>query len=304
MKKSMMMALGLACFATLAACNNESSPGDDTPVVIIDGTEISEVAFVDELKTKHGDSVLQEMIRNHVLDQAVETVEISEEEIEEELNMLRNEFKVAYEIEDDEGIVDALQNQFNLDVESLDEFVEEFLLPPLALQKLTTEGINVTAEDIRAYYDENEEQFGEQIRASHILVEDEDTANELLERIEAGEDFADLAREYSTDPGSGARGGDLDFFGSGVMVGPFEEAAFALEIGEISEPVESDFGFHIIKVTDKRDQFEDYEEEIEQLLIQQQSKSTDEVMAELIENADINIQDPRFSHLFNSETAE
>ncbi|WP_332631136.1 foldase protein PrsA [Halalkalibacter flavus] len=304
MKKRMLTAIGVACIITLAACNNEDTAADNTPVAIVDGTEITEAQFVDELKTRHGDAILQEMIRNHVLDQAIETVEIPEEEIEEELDMLRNEFRTAYDIEDDEGIVDALQNQFNLDVESLDDFVNEYLLPPLVLQKLATEGIDVTEEDIRAFYEENEEQFAEQVRASHILVEDEETANELIERIEAGEDFADLAREYSTDPGSGARGGDLDFFGRGQMVEPFEDAAFSLEIDEVSEPVESDYGFHIIKVTDQRDEFEDFIEEIEQILIQQQSKSQDEVMAELIENANIDIKDPRFSNLFGNEAAE
>ncbi|MDT8862027.1 peptidylprolyl isomerase [Alkalihalobacillus sp. MEB130] len=304
MKKRMIAAFGLACMVTLAACNNEETAADDTPVVVIDGFEISESEFVDELKTKHGDAVLQEMIQNYVLDQAIETVDIPEEKIEEELNMLRNEFEVAYNIEDDEGIVDALQNQFNLDVESLDDFVHEYLLPPLVLQHLATEGIDITEEEMRSYYEENEEEFSEEVRASHILVEDEDTANELIERIEAGEDFADLAREYSTDPGSGARGGDLDFFGRGQMVEPFEEAAFSLEIGEISEPVESDFGFHIIKVTDQRDDFEGFAEEIEQILIQQQSKSTDEVMAELMEQANIEIKDARFSGLMGAETAE
>jgi hypothetical protein len=76
-------------------------------------------------------------------------------------------------------------------------------------------------------------------------------ANELRERILAGEDFAALAAAYSDDPGSAANGGDLGWFGRGRMVAPFEDAAFSLEVGEVSEPVKTDFGYHLIKVTEK-----------------------------------------------------
>ncbi len=97
------------------------------------------------------------------------------------------------------------------------------------------------------------------VQASHILINfnnNKDSALAEAYRIYAlaksGEDFATLARQYSKDPGSGRNGGDLGYFGKGKMVKPFEEAAFAAEIGEITKPVESNFGYHIIKVTDKK----------------------------------------------------
>lgn len=87
-----------------------------------------------------------------------------------------------------------------------------------------------------------------EVRASHILVKTEDEAKKLLEEIKAGKSFGDAAKEVSLCP-SGRDGGDLGFFGKGMMVKPFEDAAFALKEGEVSEPVETQFGWHLIKLT-------------------------------------------------------
>ncbi len=124
--------------------------------------------------------------------------------------------------------------------------------------------IVVSDADIKAYYDQNLARYktDEQRRASHILIAagkdapaaDKATAKAKAEKIlaqlrKSPNDFAKLAKENSQDPGSAERGGDLDFFGKGMMVKPFEEAAYALKEGEISDVVQSDFGFHIIRLT-------------------------------------------------------
>ncbi len=88
------------------------------------------------------------------------------------------------------------------------------------------------------------------VRASHILVETEQEAKDLIAQIKTVEDFEKLAAEHSLCP-SGANGGDLGFFGRGMMVKPFEDAAFALETGKVSEPVQTQFGWHLIWVTEK-----------------------------------------------------
>jgi parvulin-like peptidyl-prolyl isomerase len=93
----------------------------------------------------------------------------------------------------------------------------------------------------------------EQVHASHILVETEETGQEVLDKLASGEDFGELAAEYSTDPGSKDNGGDLGWFGKGRMVPEFEAASFSLAPGETSGLVETTFGFHIILVHDKED---------------------------------------------------
>ena len=128
--------------------------------------------------------------------------------------------------------------------------------------------INVTDEECEAYYNENKEQFKEEmIRAAHILVEEEEQANELLAAIEGGADFHELASANSKCP-SGSRGGDLGDFGRGQMVPEFEQAAFALNIGEISGVVKTQFGYHLIKLLDKKDvvPFTDVKGQIQQYL--------------------------------------
>ncbi|HXG07467.1 MAG TPA: peptidylprolyl isomerase [Nitrososphaera sp.] len=88
------------------------------------------------------------------------------------------------------------------------------------------------------------------IKCSHILVQKHSEAIAVLERLQKGESFANLAKELSLDRGSAKRGGDLGYFGRGVMVKPFEEAAFKLDRGQVSEPVKTEFGYHIIKRLD------------------------------------------------------
>jgi peptidyl-prolyl cis-trans isomerase C len=89
--------------------------------------------------------------------------------------------------------------------------------------------------------------LADKIKCSHILVKKQSEAMAVLKRLKKGESFANLARELSVDRGSGKKGGDLGLFGRGVMVKPFEDAAFKLNKGEISQPVKTEFGYHIIK---------------------------------------------------------
>lgn len=124
-----------------------------------------------------------------------------------------------------------------------------------AVQRAVAGPVELSDEEIATYFADHNADYAqtEQVMASHILVETEEEAIELHLQLSEGADFAELARERSIDPGSGSQGGDLGWFGRGMMVAPFEDAAFALEIGELSDIVESQFGFHIILLTDRQD---------------------------------------------------
>ncbi|MGJ3262662.1 MAG: peptidylprolyl isomerase [Salinarimonas sp.] len=133
----------------------------------------------------------------------------------------------------------------------------------------------VTEEAARAVYDEMIADVApeQEVRARHILVPTQEEAQAAVDRIAAGEDFEAVAAELSQDPGSAAEGGDLGFFTRDRMVAPFAEAAFALEPGEVSQPVQSQFGWHVIKVEERRDRptptFEQMREQIDTFLARQ-----------------------------------
>lgn len=112
----------------------------------------------------------------------------------------------------------------------------------------------VTDEALQKAYDEKFKDAAPQkeYNAAHILVESEEKAKDLKAQLDGGADFAELAKANSTDTGSGAAGGDLGWFGLGMMVKPFEDAVVAAEIGKVSEPVKSDFGWHLILVKETR----------------------------------------------------
>ena len=122
----------------------------------------------------------------------------------------------------------------------------------LTIRALIAPEIEVTDQEVRRFFDENPERFAQQemVRARHILVDTRDEAESLREQLLAGGTSASW-RGDTTDPGSAPAGGELGWFGRGVMVAPFEEAAFALAVGEISEPMQTAFGFHLILVEER-----------------------------------------------------
>ena len=150
---------------------------------------------------------------------------------------------------------DALKKGLDKDAEYLKR-VEDFrkiTLIGVLLEKEMESKAKVSDQEVKDYYEKHKEDFAVgRIRASHILVKTEEDARNILERLKKGEDFAKIAKKSSIDPGSAKNGGDLGFFSAGQMVPEFEAVAVKLKQGEISEPLKTKFGYHIIKVTDKK----------------------------------------------------
>jgi len=237
MKKLARAALITASIFTLAACSDSD---DSETVAETDAGDITKEEFYEEMKSRAGEEVLTELVTIKVLE---DKYEVSDEMIEAELENAREQFGENFEMI-------LQQNGF-----ASEEEYADILYVSLLQEQALAEDIEVTDEEIEQRY----ERMQTELDAQHILVADEETANEVLSRLDDGDDFGELAAEYSTDP-SAEDEGNLGYFSAGAMVPEFEDAAYNLEVGEISEPVQSEFGFHIIKVNDRREVEEDIDE--------------------------------------------
>jgi parvulin-like peptidyl-prolyl isomerase len=169
----------------------------------------------------------------------------------------------------------------------LEDFKKLTLVSELFEKEIMSKA-KVSDQEVKEYYEKHKQDFAPttQIRASHILVKTEDEAKKVLERLKKGEKFADIAKAVSIDSGSAKNGGDLGFFSKGQMVPEFEKAAASLNVGEISVPVKTQFGYHIIKVTDKKKgaviEFDKIKDMISQRLSgEKQKEAFDQYLAEL-----------------------
>lgn len=165
--------------------------------------------------------------------------------------------------------------------------------------------VRLTPEDAQKYYEDHKDEFTTpfRIRASHILLRSKEEANLVSARLRLGEDFGEVAKEVSLDP-TAQKGGDLGYFEKGHLIPEIEEAAFALDEGEISEIIETSFGFHLIKVTaviePRPKDFASVKGEIEdQLRVEEKSRLFSELTDRLKERADISVNEELLSELDN-----
>jgi peptidyl-prolyl cis-trans isomerase C len=178
-------------------------------------------------------------------------------------------------------------------LEKVKEF-EKMTLISLILKKEVEDKAKVDDAEVKDFFDKNADKFtiGTKIKASHILVETEDQAKKIRERIRKGESFEKLAETFSKDKGSASKGGDIGYFASGQMVPEFERAVMGLKTNEISEPVKTRFGYHIIKLVDvakgETASFEQSKEPIrKQLLAEKQKGLIDSYIGNLMKKTDI-----------------
>ncbi len=166
---------------------------------------------------------------------------------------------------------------------------------------------SVTDAEAKKFYDAQVAQMKpqEEVRARHILVESKDKAVEIFEKIAHGAEFAAMAKEFSKDPGTKDEGGDLGFFTRGQMVPQFEEAAFKLKAGDVSQPVETQFGWHLIRVDERRDRkppaFEDVKDRIVMSMVHRKAQ---EIATDLRTKATVEYVDPEIKKQVDAENAQ
>ena len=181
--------------------------------------------------------------------------------------------------------------------EKLAELKKRIIVDTYLKKKVESES-KVSDDELKKFYEQNQDKFksGEQIRASHILVKNEQEAQAILDQLKKGANFEELAKSKSVDS-SAAKGGDLGWFGKGNMVPAFEKAAFSLKEGQLSGIVKSDFGFHIIKLTGIRAAgtrpFDEVKEQIKAAIMpQKQQQVFMKLKEDLKKGAKIELTDP------------
>ena len=260
-----LLAVGLLAIilTVTTGCSKDSKAKDET-VATVGDEKITKDELYEVLVQSAGKEALAAMI-----DDKIVTLELKKEKVSVPDKEVDAELATYVESAGGEEAFEAALKQNGMTEKEFKENIVDFL----SIQKIIEPRIKVTDEDIKAYFDENKESFNEeeQVEASHILVEDEATAKKVAKKLADGEDFAALAKEFSTDEASAVNGGELGYFPRGKMVAEFEKAAFSLKPDTVSDPVKTENGYHIILVTDKKAAkeavFEDHKEEIKQLLL-------------------------------------
>lgn len=233
--------------------------------------------------------VLDQLIAYRLLTQEGKSrkIDVPDAEVDARMAQIKQQFP-------SEDAFKQTLTQQNMTFEQLREDAKNDMRVAKMLEGEVTASVAVQPQDVSAFYEKNPDKFkqGERVRASHILIRTPEKADPktkeeartkaagVLSEVKAGKDFGELAKNHSQDPGSAANGGDLGYFAQGQMVGPFEQAAFALKPGAVSDIVETPFGFHIIKVADKQAArtvpLDEVKPQIEQFLQNQQRQQKTE----------------------------
>ena len=286
MKNVIKIAAVLSLLFLLGACSSQTSGEEPELLVKTQYGNISKVDLFKEVaSTERGKELIQKLVYMQILKGKYE---VSDEEVNQRLD----------EIKDQVGGKDEytmfLQKQGFKNEEELKGHIEQSLY----FFKATTEGVKVTDKQIKDYYEQHKDQYTE-VRTSHILVDDESTAKEIEMELEKGADFAELAKKQSTDQVSAAEGGDLGYLsGASQEMDPtFLAAAMKLKKGEVSEPIKTVFGYHLIKVTDiKETPLSQVKDQIKQTLMSKEAKPVQEILNSL--NKEIEIEEDVFKDAF------
>lgn len=224
--KHIFIITALISILTLAACGQKDSSA--TVATATDST-ITKSDFEKQLKDRYGKDMLYEMMAQDVI---TKKYKVSEDDVDKEVQKAKSQYGDQFK--------NILKNNGLKDEADFKNQIKFKLAMNEAIKK------SVTEKDVKAHYKP-------EIKASQILVSDENEAKEIKKKLDTGASFEELAKQESQDLLSKEKGGDLGYFNSGRMAPEFEATAYKLKVGQISNPVKSPNGYHIIKLTDKKD---------------------------------------------------
>ncbi len=300
MRKKTWIKWAVAIFVTVALVGASVawylSPGMGNGEIVarINGHTITRDEFQQHLEDVYGMEALETLILYQVILEAADKAGVtpSDEDIDAEIASMKDQFG-------DFGF-----EQFLAQYGMSEEAFRYNLLIGTALDEIRFAEVEITDDEVREFFEENREDFDipQQVRASHILVGNEEQAEEILDDVIGGADFAELAERYSLDTASGNQGGDLGFFPPGTMYPEFEAACFDMEVGEVRGPVVTQAGYHIIKLTDREEAqeavFEEVRDEVEYAYKAALAPSREELIHRLQNEAEIQIITPQFQRGF------
>ena len=279
---------------SLAACGGGGGGGG--AVVTVNGQAISHGDLDAKLEgSPAARGTLQQMVTNELIDQYAKDHNITVSQAD--INKVEEQYKSQYP----NGQWDDLLKARGL----TEQDVQDLIRRQLILDRAVGGNVKVSDAQIKSYFDKNHAQFDQpaQARARHILVPDMKTAQKVEADLKSGKDFAAEAKQYSVDPGSRDKGGELGWFRKGQMVPAFEKYAFTAPLNQISPPIKSPFGYHIIQVEERKPAknatLAGSRDQISQTLRQQEEAPLIQpFLQQLQQQANIVTNDPRFAGLF------
>ncbi len=289
--KKWILALSLATSVTgLAACSDDN--GSKNVVAETKAGDVTQDELYKAVKTKFSPQVeqaLQEIVLTDVLEKKYK---VSDKEVDAKYKEAKDQLGEQF---------DAFLQQYNLD----DKSFKEYLKLQLLQEKAASKGVKISDDELKKYY----ESYTPDVKVRHILVNDEKTAKEVEAKLDKGEKFEDLAKKYSQDPGSAQKGGEMGWINNTArqsLVPEFVKSMDSLKVNEVSEPVKSQYGYHIIEVTDKKEKksFDKMKDQLKKELMESKIDQTaiQKAMKRELEAADVKINDKSLKDAMKSIT--
>ncbi|MEK4911542.1 peptidylprolyl isomerase PrsA [Bacillus sp. FSL E2-8887] len=278
--KSTFIITALISILMLSACGQKN---DSAIIATTTNSTITKSDFEKQLKDRYGKDTLYEMVAQDVI---TKKYKVSDDAVDKEVEKAKDQYGEQFKA--------TLENNRLKDEEDFKNQIKFKLALNEAIKQ------SVTEKDVKDHYKP-------EIKASHILVSNENEAKEIKKKLDTGTSFEELAKQESQDLASKDNGGDLGYFGAGKMTPEFEKAAYKLKPGQISNPVKSPNGYHIIKLTDKKDlqPYDKVKDSIRKDLEEERLADPSfgqKLLQDELKKADIKINDSdlkdTFSHLF------